>query len=77
MTYKIVEKLLVVEGSSEWGNVPGAPTTCWHRNPDGPEAAAHIEALAGLLVVARRYDLPTSLERSIDTTLSNLRGDGQ
>jgi hypothetical protein len=39
------ERLRKVEGSVEYGADPGGTVTCWHRNPDGPEAAAYIEAL--------------------------------
>jgi hypothetical protein len=39
------ERLLKVEGSVEYGADPGGTVTCWHRNPDGPEALARIEAL--------------------------------
>jgi hypothetical protein len=39
------ERLRKVEGSVEYGADPGGTVTCWHRNPDGPEAAARIEAL--------------------------------
>jgi hypothetical protein len=39
------ERLRKVEGSVEYGADPGGTVTCWHRNPDGPEASARIEAL--------------------------------
>jgi hypothetical protein len=39
------ERLRKVEGSVEYGADPGGTVTCWHRNPDGPEAAARIEVL--------------------------------
>jgi hypothetical protein len=39
------ERLRKVEGSVEYGADPGGTVTCWHRNPDGLEALAHIEAL--------------------------------
>jgi hypothetical protein len=39
------ERLLKVEGSVEYSADPGGTVTCWHRNPDGPEALARIEAL--------------------------------
>jgi hypothetical protein len=39
------ERLRKVEGSVEYGADPGGTVTCWHRNPDGPEAVARIEAL--------------------------------
>jgi hypothetical protein len=39
------ERLRKVEGSVEYGADPGGTVTCWHRNPDGPEALSRIEAL--------------------------------
>jgi exonuclease VII small subunit len=39
------ERLRKVEGSVKYGADPGGTVTCWHRNPDGPEASARIEAL--------------------------------
>ena len=57
------ERLRKVEGSVEYGADPGGTVTCWHRNPDGPEAATYIEALEqrvselSLLVEERLYHL--------------------
>jgi hypothetical protein len=39
------ERLRKVEGSVKYGADPGGTVTCWHRNPDGPEALSRIEAL--------------------------------
>jgi exonuclease VII small subunit len=39
------ERLRKVEGSVKYDADPGGTVTCWHRNPDGPEALAYIEAL--------------------------------
>jgi hypothetical protein len=50
----LVERLRAVESSSEWGNAPGAPTTCWYRNPDGPEAADALEAAEKALEQCRK-----------------------
>jgi hypothetical protein len=44
-TDDLKERLRKVEGSVEYGADPGGTVTCWHRNPDGLEALAHIEAL--------------------------------
>jgi hypothetical protein len=42
----IIEKLMAVEGEREGY---GGHVTCWHRNPDGPEAAELIAELYELL----------------------------
>lgn len=47
----IVERLLAVESSRKFGRGTGDMdiTTCWHRNPDGPEAATTITELVSAL----------------------------
>jgi hypothetical protein len=47
-TASLVSRLRAVEsGSPDFlGDDEGRCVTCWHRNPDGPEAADHIEAQA-------------------------------
>lgn len=50
---ELVERLRATDWS---GKADGRPcdrgTTCWHRNPDGPEAATHIEDLTRRLAEA-------------------------
>ena len=52
---ELVERLRTTDWS---GKADGKPcdrgTTCWHRNPDGPEAATHIEDLTRRLAEAER-----------------------
>lgn len=46
----LCERLRKVESSRESvGHYDGHVTTNWHRNPDGPEAAAAIESLVSAL----------------------------
>jgi hypothetical protein len=47
----LVERLRAVENSGAC--IVTGVTTCWHRNPDGPEAAALIEQLVEALTYTR------------------------
>jgi len=54
---ELVERLRATDWS---GKADGRPcdrgTTCWHRNPDGPEAATHIEDLTRRLAEAEERE---------------------
>lgn len=58
----LCERLRKVESSRESvGHYDGHVTTNWHRNPDGPEAAAAIESLSAENEALRRVVKQVSL----------------
>lgn len=58
----LVEKLRQVDSNDSEFYGPDEPRTCWHRNPEGPEAADRITALTADVVTLARQSADKSAE---------------